>query len=72
MALKDWKLIGKKLGMNHDITQWVNIKNNHMISMRKNWNEVDIYNKYRGIIKSRKFKTEASKLKFAKSYMRKH
>ena len=34
MATKDWKLIGKKLGMNHDITEWLNTKNNQMITRK--------------------------------------
>ncbi len=71
MAYKDWKR-HTGLGMNQDITEWHNEKTGQMITSRKGWQEVTIWNSSGGIIKERQFKTESAKLKYAKSYMRSH
>tara|TARA_Y100000310_G_scaffold339160_1_gene430997 strand:- start:4847 stop:5080 length:234 start_codon:yes stop_codon:yes gene_type:complete len=77
MAIKDWKLIGRKLGRMRNIIEWINIKNHNFITyvsstntlfIRKGKAELD----NDVIIKQKKFKTKTQALKFAKAYMRKH
>ena len=71
MATKDWKLIGRHLGMNRDITEYGNKKKNLLITTRKNWSNVNITRNGVNMSKQ-KFKNEKDKLKFIKSYMREH
>jgi len=72
MALKDWKLIGKNLGMNGNVTEWHNDKTREFITTRRGWNTITIWTSGGSKTKDIKCKTESAKLKIAKSYMRTH
>ncbi len=76
MATKDWKLIGKKLGRNHDVVEWVNKKTKEMITyigsigilyIRKGLNQLDLDL----ILRENKLK-KSDAMDYAKEYMRKH
>lgn len=71
MTLKDWKLVGRKLGMQHDITEYYNEKLKSFIRTRKGWSDVGISVNGRHL-PDKIFKTESAKIRFMKSYMRSH
>lgn len=71
MALKDWKLIGHNLGRNHDVSEWWNQSKKLTITTRRDWNNVIVAKRGKEILE-RKFKYQYQKIKFIKSYMRKH
>ena len=71
MATKNWKLIGHKLGMNHDISTWWNQDKKLSITTRKHWNNVIVERGNKQILE-KKFNYEYEKIKFIKAYMRSH